>query len=365
MTGATAAPMLEIDRVAKRYGETVAVADVSFTIEKGEFIALMGPSGCGKTTTLRMIAGLDVPSEGEIRLWGRRINEDAPWEREAPLVWQNYALFPFLSVVKNVEFGLKQRGLPAAERRRKAMEWMERLGIAGFADRGVDQLSGGQRQRVALARALALEPEMLLLDEPLSALDPHLRVRMQSELVRLHRELGITFVCVTHSHSEAFAMADRVVIMSEGRVQQIGAPREIYRRASNRFVAEFVGGNNLFSGTALDAGEGMVRVEGAFGSALAPRPSDFQILDGQAVTLVVAADRIDLAPAPSGAGNEVEARVVTLEFVGSSVTVFLETAGGAELRVQRSLHQIENTPLSPGQAVFGRWPQSEGFFLPA
>ncbi|MDR6951221.1 spermidine/putrescine transport system ATP-binding protein [Ancylobacter sp. 3268] len=365
MTTTKAGPMLEIDRVAKRYGGTLAVAEVSFTIGKGEFIALMGPSGCGKTTTLRMIAGLDTPSEGEIRLWGRRINEDAPWERDAPLVWQNYALFPFLSVVKNVEFGLKQRGVPAAERRKKAMEWMERLGIAGFAERGVDQLSGGQRQRVALARALALEPEMLLLDEPLSALDPHLRVRMQSELVRLHRELGITFVCVTHSHSEAFAMADRVVIMSEGRVQQIGAPREIYRRAANRFVAEFVGGTNLFSGTATRADGGGLRVEGAFGSAIAPLPSDLTLGDGAAVTLVVAADRIDIAPTRSGTGNEIDARVVTLEVVGSSATVFLETAGGVDLRVQRSLHEIENTSLNPGQSVIARWSQDEGYFLPA
>ncbi|MCB4771272.1 ABC transporter ATP-binding protein [Ancylobacter sp. Lp-2] len=365
MTGTKAGPMLEIDRVAKRYGDTVAVAEVSFNIEKGEFIALMGPSGCGKTTTLRMIAGLDTPSEGELRLWGRRINEDAPWERDAPLVWQNYALFPFLSVVKNVEFGLKQRGLPAAERRKKAMEWMERLGIAGFAERSVDQLSGGQRQRVALARALALEPDMLLLDEPLSALDPHLRVRMQSELVRLHRELGITFVCVTHSHSEAFAMADRVVIMSEGRVQQIGAPRAIYRRAANRFVAEFVGGNNLFAGKASRASSGSLRIDGPFGSALAPLPPDPAIGEGASVTLVVAADRIDIAATRTGTGNEIEARVVTMEVVGSSATVFLETAGGAELSVQRSLHQIEDTPLNPGQAVIARWSQDEGYFLPA
>ncbi|QIB36423.1 ABC transporter ATP-binding protein [Ancylobacter pratisalsi] len=359
-----AIPMIELDRVAKHYGDQAAVADVSFVIEKGEFIALMGPSGCGKTTTLRMIAGLDQPTSGEIRLWGRRLNEDAPWERDAPLVWQSYALFPFMSVRKNVEFGLKQRRLPAPERRKKADEWMERLGIAGFAERGVDQLSGGQRQRVALARALALEPEMLLLDEPLSALDPHLRVRMQSELVRLHRELGITFICVTHSHSEAFAMADRVVIMNEGRVQQVGAPRDIYRRAANHFVAEFVGGNNLFAGTASSVGT-RLRVDGPFGTALAPRPAEFTLQDGDAVTLVVAADRIELAPAPMGADNEVEGRVVTLDFVGSSVTVFLETAGGAELRIQQSLSQIENAPLSPGQTITARWSQDVGFFLPS
>ncbi|SCW29366.1 ABC transporter ATP-binding protein [Ancylobacter rudongensis] len=360
-----AAPMIEIDRVAKQYGNHAAVADVSFTIDKGEFIALMGPSGCGKTTTLRMIAGLDQPTSGEIRLWGRRLNEDAPWERDAPLVWQSYALFPFLSVRKNVEFGLKQRRLPATERRKKADEWMERLGIAGLAERGVDQLSGGQRQRVALARALALEPEMLLLDEPLSALDPHLRVRMQSELVRLHRELGITFICVTHSHSEAFAMADRVVIMNEGRIQQIGAPREIHRRAANRFVAEFVGGNNIFTGTACVEADGSIALVGPVGTVHAPAPTEAGIVTGAAATLVVPADRIELAAESTGSGNEVAARVVTVEFVGSTVTVFLETEGGGELRAQRSLHEMENTPLAVGQPVVARWSPSQGFFLPA
>jgi spermidine/putrescine transport system ATP-binding protein len=359
-----ATPMIEIDRVAKHYGDQAAVAEISFVIEKGEFIALMGPSGCGKTTTLRMIAGLDQPTSGEIRLWGRRLNEDAPWERDAPLVWQSYALFPFLSVRRNVEFGLKQRGLPAAERRKKADEWMERLGIASFAERGVGQLSGGQRQRVALARALALEPEMLLLDEPLSALDPHLRVRMQSELVRLHRELGITFICVTHSHSEAFAMADRVVIMNEGRVQQIGAPQEIYRRAANRFVAEFVGGNNILAGIATVQGDGSIEISGPVGTVKAPAPTEGAIAHGAAATLVVPADRIELVPDRTGIGNEVAARVVTVEFVGSTVTVFLETDGGGELRAQRSLHEIENTPLVVGQPVVARWSPSQGFFLP-
>jgi spermidine/putrescine transport system ATP-binding protein len=356
------APMIEVDRIAKHYGEQVAVADVSFAIQKGEFIALMGPSGCGKTTMLRMIAGLDEPTSGEIRLWGRRLNEDAPWERDTPLVWQNYALFPFLSVRKNVEFGLKQRGRPAATRRKNADEWMERLGIAGFAERGVDQLSGGQRQRVALARALALEPEVLLLDEPLSALDPHLRVRMQAELVRLHRELGITFICVTHSHSEAFAMADHVVIMNEGRVQQIGTPQAIYRRPANRFVAEFVGGNNILSGRVKALDGGSVHVDLAVGTVLTPMPEG-PVSAGDAVSLVIAAGRIELAADAAGSGNELRARVVTLEFVGSTVTVFLETEGGGELRVQRPLRDVESMALAAGQPVIARWPENQGFFL--
>ena len=358
-------PMIEIDRVAKHYGEHVAVAEMSFTIQKGEFIALMGPSGCGKTTTLRMIAGLDEPTSGEIRLWGRRLNEEAPWQRDTPLVWQSYALFPFLSVRKNVEFGLRQRGIAPGHRRKKAEDWMERLGIAQLAERGVDQLSGGQRQRVALARALVLEPEMLLLDEPLSALDPHLRVRMQSELVRLHRELGITFICVTHSHSEAFAMANRVVIMNEGRVQQIGVPREIYRRAANRFVAEFVGGNNILPGTAKAVDAGTVTLEGPIGTVTARVPDGVALKPGDEVALVVAADRIELALKPIGAGNEVAARVATMEFVGSTVTVYLVTDGGGELRVQRSLHDSEETPLEVGQPVVARWSPRLGFFVPA
>ncbi|MGQ4273820.1 ABC transporter ATP-binding protein [Terrihabitans sp. B22-R8] len=355
-----AVTMIEIDGVAKHYDQQVAVADVTLSIQKGEFIALMGPSGCGKTTTLRMIAGLDQPSTGEIRMWGRRLNDDPPWERDTPLVWQSYALFPFLSVQKNVEFGLKQRGVPAGPRAAKAREWMERMGIAAFADRSPAQLSGGQRQRVALARALATEPEILLLDEPLSALDPHLKVKMQAELVRLHRELGITFVCVTHSHSEAFAMADRVVIMNEGRVQQVGAPRDIYRRAGNRFVAEFIGGNNLIPGTIIGSGvEGWVFSSPLGALSAAPQPD---MEPGQEALLVVSADNIAISARETGLVNEIAADVLTLDFPGSSVTVFLE-AGGVELRAQTGLRDLEALSLAPGDRVFARWAAADGYFL--
>jgi spermidine/putrescine transport system ATP-binding protein len=355
--------MLELDRIEKRFGDSVAVADVSFSVSKGEFIAVMGPSGCGKTTTLRMIAGLDKPTAGEIRLWGRRLNEDEPWEREAPLVWQNYALFPFLSVRKNVEFGLKQRGVPAASRKVKADEWLARLGITELADRAVDRLSGGQRQRVALARALVIEPEMLLLDEPLSSLDPHLRVRMQTELVRLHRELKITFVYVTHHQSEAFAMADRIVIMNDGRIQQIGTPQEIFRRPLNRQVAEFIGGNNILPGKVVLATEGLVKVITALGEVWAMRSLD--IGPGQAALVIVAADRIELDASASGQGNEIAARVATLEFVGATVTVFLETDDGSELQVQRPLHEMEGGKLQVGRPFIARWPAEHGFLLAA
>ncbi len=266
----------------------------------------MGPSGCGKSTTLRMIAGLEMPSAGEIRLRGRRMNEVKPWDRDTPMVWQNLALFPFLSVQRNVEFGLKMRGLGAAEREARVLPWLERLRIAQFRDRRVDQLSGGERQRVALARALVTEPEILLLDEPLSALDAHLVVRMQAELKQLQEQLGITFCYVTHNQSEAFAMADRVVIMSDGRIQQVGTPREIYRAPANHFVAEFVGANNILRGTVRGLAGGIATVETKFGTLSAAVPERGAPAIGDSVSLVVSADRVDLGQRGNGADNTLQ-----------------------------------------------------------
>ncbi|MEL6623775.1 MAG: ABC transporter ATP-binding protein, partial [Pseudomonadota bacterium] len=221
--------LVSLENVTKRFDDFVAVDHLNFEIKRGEFLALMGPSGCGKTTTLRMLAGIETPTDGVIRLSGQVMNDLAPSERDTPMVWQSLALFPFLNVRKNVEFGLKMRGVAASERKRRALEWLDRMAIAEYAERDVSLLSGGQRQRVALARALVTEPQILLLDEPLSALDAHLVVRMQAELTRLQRELGITFVYVTHSQSEAFAMADRVALMNKGRIAQLGTPPEVYR----------------------------------------------------------------------------------------------------------------------------------------
>ena len=232
-------PLVVFDKVEKRFADFTAVKPTSFEIAEGEFLAIMGPSGSGKTTTLRMLAGLEAPTGGEIRLDGRVMNNVKPHERDTPMVWQSLALFPFMNARENVEFGLKMRGVDAATRRRKALEWLERLGIGQFAERNVAKLSGGQRQRVALARSLVTEPKILLLDEPLSALDAHLVIRMQSVLTKLQKELGITFVYVTHSQSEAFAMADRVIIMAQGEIAQIGKAKDIYRAPANKFVAEF------------------------------------------------------------------------------------------------------------------------------
>jgi spermidine/putrescine transport system ATP-binding protein len=355
---------LTLTQLEKRYGEALAVNRIDLTVAKGEFIAIMGPSGCGKTTTLRMIAGLEQPTAGEIRLRGRLINEDMPWLRDTPLVWQSLALFPFMSVLKNVEFGLKMRGVAAAERRRRAMQWLERLDIAAFADRDVTRLSGGQRQRVALARALVTEPEILLLDEPLSALDAHLVVRMQAELIRLHRELGITFFYVTHSQSEAFAMASRVVIMNQGRIEQAGAARQVYRAPATRFVAEFVGTNNILRGTVESVEGGRARVSTPVGVLTAAGAQGFR--PGEAVDYVVGADTVSLVPLDAdGVENRIACTMVSEQFIGSVVTVHAEAANGAEVRMQKRQHELSAAVLEPGRPVQLGWAAESAFLLRA
>ena len=359
-----ALPILRLEQVSKRFGAAVALHPTDMAIEKGEFIAVMGPSGCGKTTTLRMIAGLDTPSDGRILMWDKDdITHRPPWERAAPLVWQSYALFPFMTVAQNVEFGLKQRRIPKAERQRRALEWLERMGIETFASRKIDQLSGGQRQRVALARALALEPEMLLLDEPLSALDAHLRLRMQSELKRLHKELGITFLYVTHNQSEAFAMADRVAILNGGRLQQIGRSRDVYRAPANRFVAEFVGANNIFQGKVKYVQGGGAAFETPAGAFHAPINGHAPTIGGEA-SFLVAADRIELSTQAPDAENALPARVIAEEFVGSFVTVFLELENGQELKVQKQQSELEALALEPGAPLYASWRTENAFILP-
>ncbi len=336
-------PLVVFDNVVKRFGTFEAVKRMNFEIREGEFLAFMGPSGCGKTTTLRMLAGLEEPTEGDIRLAGTSLLGVKPHERDTPMVWQSLALFPFLNARENVEFGLKMRGQDKPMRRKKALDWLERLGIGEFAERDVNSLSGGQRQRVALARALVTEPKILLLDEPLSALDAHLVIRMQGVLTKLQRELGITFVYVTHSQSEAFAMADRVVIMSKGEIAQIGSGRDIYRTPANRFVAEFVGRNNIFSGTAN--GQGLVET-----------PAGTFELDGKAtpgapVSFVVAADVVSLSITKPVTRNVFTAQLISEEFVGSMVTLFFEAAGGMEVKVQVQERSLEGIPREPGQQL--------------
>tara|TARA_Y100000588_G_scaffold390712_1_gene496981 strand:- start:2375 stop:3469 length:1095 start_codon:yes stop_codon:yes gene_type:complete len=355
-------PVVQFRNVVKRFGSFTAVKKINLDISPGEFIAIMGPSGCGKTTMLRMLAGLEKPSEGEVLIDGQIMNDVTPNNRDTPLVWQSLALFPFLNVQENVEFGLKMRGVEKGERTKRARYWLERLEIGQFSDRNVDKLSGGQRQRVALARALVTEPKILLLDEPLSALDAHLVIRMQQVLTRLQREIGITFIYVTHSQSEAFAMADRVVIMGHGEISQTGLPRDIYRAPANRFVAEFVGRNNILSGHILSI-ESKIAVVSTSAGDLQVACHDKSTV-GQQVTFVIAADLVKLSGQYNDEQNSVACKLISEEFIGSVVTLFLESKDGTEFKVQIQERELADIDLRGDNELFINWAPNSAHLLP-
>jgi spermidine/putrescine transport system ATP-binding protein len=356
-------PLVVFDKVEKQFLDFVAVKPTSFEIAEGEFLAIMGPSGCGKTTTLRMLAGLEAPTGGEIRFEGRVMNTVKPHERDTPMVWQSLALFPFMNARENVEFGLKMRGIDAATRRKKALDWLERLGIGQFAERNVAKLSGGQRQRVALARSLVTEPKILLLDEPLSALDAHLVIRMQSVLTKLQKELGITFVYVTHSQSEAFAMADRVIIMAQGEIAQIGKSKDIYRAPANKFVAEFVGRNNIFEGKVKARAGDDVQVETVLGTFTVPASAAPQARVGDALSFVVAADLVQVSTVRPATGNAIACQLISEQFMGTTVTLFLEAADGSEIKVQIGQRELETLNLESGGKIYASWPTARAHVL--
>ena len=355
-------PLVIFDQVQKKFGTFVAVKELDFDIREGEFLAIMGPSGCGKTTTLRMLAGLEAPTTGEIRLNGRVMNDVRPHDRDTPLVWQSLALFPFLSARENVEFGLKMRGVDKAERKERALKWLGKMGILEFADRDISTLSGGQKQRVALARSLVMEPQILLLDEPLSALDAHLVIRMQAVLTDLQRELGITFVYVTHSQSEAFAMADRVIIMGDGEIAQIGAPKNIYRAPANQFVAEFVGRNNILSGAVTSLAGDTATIATPSGDFIVPM-NKVVLSDGQKASFVISADLVHIARDRPVGDNVAQCRLISEEFVGSMVTLFLEDATGQEFKVQMQERELSKFELTSGDEIWLSWDTSSAHVL--
>lgn len=245
-------PAVELRRITKKFGDVVAVDNIDLSIKDGEFFAMLGPSGCGKTTTLRMIAGLEFPTEGSLSIFGEEVGTLAPNKRSVNTVFQNYALFPHLTVLENVGFGLKMQGTDKKETRARAMEMIELVQLNGLESRKPAQMSGGQQQRVALARALVNQPKVLLLDEPLGALDLKLRQEMQLELKKLQRDVGISFVFVTHDQEEALTMADRIAVMHEGKLLQVASPEEIYEQPASKFVADFIGRTNLLEGTVKD-----------------------------------------------------------------------------------------------------------------
>ena len=313
---------LELVRVSKRYGATLAVDAIDLRVPSDGYCCLLGPSGCGKTSTLRMIAGHETVSEGDILIGDANVTDLPPAKRGTAMMFQSYALFPHLNCVDNVAFSLKMRGVDKAKRRAQAMEFLELVAMTPFAERVPAQLSGGQQQRVALARALITHPQILLLDEPLSALDPFLRVRMRAELRRLQRRLGIPFVHVTHGQDEALALADLVVVMNKGKIEQAGSPLEVFEKPATEFVARFLGGHNV-----VETSAGMIAVR---------------------------ADRVKVVPEASNL-SRLGAAVTSVEYQGASYQVGLEGGGARDLSAILGDADFARTPLAVGDRVGLAW----------
>jgi spermidine/putrescine transport system ATP-binding protein len=317
-------PAIELVDATKRYGDVVALDGVSLQIEPGEFFCLLGPSGCGKTTTLNLIGGFIPLTSGELRIEGRRVNDLPPHKRNVNTVFQNYALFPHMTVAQNVEFGLRMAGLGKGETGRRVEEYLDLVGLLGHAQRAPSQLSGGQQQRVALARALARRPAVLLLDEPLGALDLKLRHQMQLELARIHRQVGTTFVFVTHDQEEALSMSTRIAVMSGGRVTQIGTPSEVYYHPVDRFVADFIGESNFI--------DGVVRREDGQAWFVIQGGERMPITDGVPegpVTLMLRPESLEIGPVERSPGAALNARILGSSFLGNHTRVTVGTAAGA------------------------------------
>jgi spermidine/putrescine transport system ATP-binding protein len=324
---------VEVADVTRRFGEHVALDHVSVTIREGEFFAMLGPSGCGKTTLLRMIAGLDLPDSGQIRIGGTDASEVACHLRPVNTVFQSYALFPHLSVRDNVAFGLRMKKVPAAEIASRVDEVMEMMRITGFAARMPQQLSGGQRQRVALARALVNRPKVLLLDEPLGALDLKLRKELQVELLALQRRVGITFVFVTHDQEEALVLSDRIAVMRAGQIEQVGEAEVLYERPRTRFVGQFLGSCNLVEGKVTAASNGSLHVDTPLGAMTAtPAPDIRARVAGDKVTLAIRPEKVRVLQAPGDGANELEAKLTEVIYSGSSSEYQMLAADGSKLR---------------------------------
>ncbi len=325
---------VRLERVGKRYGDLWAVREVSLTIRPGEFFTLLGPSGCGKTTLLRMIAGFALPDAGRIFLDEEPIDHVPPWKRDVGLVFQHYALWPHLSVYENVAFGLRERKIPRAQIPSRVAAALSQVGLEGFEGRRPSQLSGGQQQRVALARTLAVQPRLLLLDEPLSNLDARLRAQMRLELARLQRDLAITTIYVTHDQAEALALSNRVAVLSAGAVVQEGTPEEIYWRPRNRFVAEFVGAANLIPVRVAEPRETGVLVETDSGARL-PVPTDpARWRPGVRALLCLRPETLRLEEAAIGRGTGFSATVQARVFEGDHHIYEVRVGEGTDLRVE-------------------------------
>ncbi len=315
---------VELIGVSKSFASTIAVDAINLKIPAGSYCCLLGPSGCGKTTTLRMIAGHEAATSGDILLGTQNVTDLPPAARGTAMMFQSYALFPHLSVIDNVAFALKMRNVEKTERHAKARKLLELVDMASYEERLPAQLSGGQQQRVALARALITAPQVLLLDEPLSALDPFLRIRMRAELKRLQRELGITFIHVTHGQDEALALADMIVLMHDGNISQAGSPREVFNAPANEFVAKFIGGHNIVARA---------------GKKFAVR-SDLMELQ---------------VKKPATKTASITGKISEIEYQGTAFHITLHSTTGEDMMVQMPEHKFDATPLKVGAEVYAIW----------
>jgi putative spermidine/putrescine transport system ATP-binding protein len=343
------------DHVQKSYdGETLVVKDLNLSIGKGEFLTMLGPSGSGKTTCLMMLAGFETATHGEIRLDGKNINDMPPHKRGIGMVFQNYALFPHMTVGENLAFPLEVRGLGKSEREEKVKRALDMVQMGAFANRRPAQLSGGQQQRIALARALVFDPQLVLMDEPLGALDKQLREHMQFEIKALHERLGITVVYVTHDQGEALTMSDRVAVFNDGRIQQLAPPDELYERPQNSFVAQFIGENNKLPGT----------IETLTGDTCTVRLQTGELIDatpvniaksGQETLVSIRPERVEFKPEmmPPGA-HMIEAEVLEVIYMGDIFRTRLRVAGTEDF-VMKSRNTLGQTKLSPGEKVRIGW----------
>jgi spermidine/putrescine transport system ATP-binding protein len=357
---------VELQHVSKRFGDVAAVDDVSLQIPQGEFFSLLGPSGCGKTTTLRMIAGFELPTSGEIVIQGQPMGATPPYQRHVNTVFQSYALFPHLTVGQNIAFGLEMRGVPKAERAQRVADALRLVRLDDYAHRRPKQLSGGQQQRVALARALVNEPSVLLLDEPLGALDLKLRKELQIELRALQERVGITFIYVTHDQEEALTMSDRIAVMHRGKMLQAGTPAEIYERPSSRFVADFIGETNFLHGTVIGQGEGRAQVkigDGLVVEGISPRP--VTLGSEAAVAIRPEKARLDVVR-PASAHNVFPAVIDRIVYVGADTRVLAKIDGGHPF-VTRAPNDVPTdsvpTRYVQGDPVFISCPVENAFVL--
>jgi putative spermidine/putrescine transport system ATP-binding protein len=358
---------IELVNCTKRFDETVAVNGISLRIPAGAYCCLLGPSGCGKTTILRMIAGHETPTSGEVRIDGKNVVGLPPVRRGTSMMFQDYALFPHLTCLDNVAFSLKMSGVAKAERRGRARQMLARVQMERFVDRVPAQLSGGQKQRIALARSLTTNPRVLLLDEPLSALDEFLRLQMRGELRRMQRDLGITFIHVTHTQPEAIALADLVVVMDQGNIEQAGSARDVYAAPLTAYVARFMGGQNVLAGRVSAVMDGMVALDLPNCGRIEFPARDPIPTMSSTVHISVRRDRVRLAKrtgdGDAGSINAVNGRVSAIEYQGSWVKVTLEGVGGEDFVVTLPESEFFVDPVDAGDAVRAHWAANDVHLL--